>query len=125
MKLGKLASKEFSTAFKKLLQEKLPIKTSLKLRKMSSDLQREVDAYHAEYMKLIKQYGDQVKSDGTEVETQYTIPAEKKDIFLKKFDELFNTEYIFTDEMKIGVDELGSEQLSLTVEDLILLEFIG
>jgi hypothetical protein len=126
MKLSLLVAPQFSVSYKKLIQqEKLPLRTSFKLRGIHSRIDEEISRYNEMRTEILKKYcvkdekGEPKKEivDGNEI---INIAPEMRVEYQQKIVELGNIEVELP---TISCEDLGSA-VNLTAEDLIFLAFI-
>lgn len=110
--------KSIETPLSKLMEQKLPLKTSFKLSKVLKQIANELQALEEARQKLIRQYGE------VEEETQsITIKDEAKLLqFQKEFSDFLKEEVELAFE-PISIDLLG-EDCNLSVSEVTLLSVL-
>ncbi len=106
---------EATEAIQKLLDLRLPSKTSFKIQRSLRPILSELETFENERKALIQRFA-QPDDDG-----RLQIPPDKMDEFLKEMNDLLDVE-IDLSVSKISIEELGDTEMS--VRDLLLLEFL-
>lgn len=94
----------------KLLDTKLPVKTSYRISRVISKIEPEIKLFNQTRLELIKKHGKEDKETG-----QYNIPKKSIEKFTKEINELL-TQEIEIDFDCVKIEELGD----ITIEPSIL-----
>ena len=112
MKLGEIINA--TMAFQKLSNMDLRLALALSIKKLTANLQTEINFFEERRMKLLDKHGAVQENENTR-----KIPDNNIEAFQKDFKELLDTECSGTHEkIKLKL----SEDIKLTVNDIIMLE---
>ena len=105
-----------------LTEQKMPIKTSYKMMKLISNIEKEGEFFDQQLKKLLEEYA--IKDDKGQVDFhdgRVAIEKGKEDTFYKELEELNSIE-IEIPELKFSIEEL--DNLEISPKDLYLLDKI-
>lgn len=129
LKLGLLASPKFQLAYQKLLeQKKIPLATTFKLRRITRDITEQTRSYE-EFMQAAAAEAALRDQQGNPQTTEHQgrqhviLDRAKTDEYNRKVLELNDLDIELPE---LSYRELGpADALTLTTEDIVLLEFIA
>jgi len=123
MKLAKAISPKFKELMIKLINAEVPMKTAVKIKKVSEFLDEKLTNYETARVDLIKKYADLDENGDIIVDSDNnaTFSSQESRIeFAKELSELVSVDLEIK---KIPIEELG-DNISLSTTDLIILEDI-
>ena len=133
MKIGKIASEAFIISFNKLMKQKIPVKTAMKLREIAKLLGSEGTKYDEVKTVILERYALK-NEDGTiksrtengrtltEIDLKHLVDFNKE---MKELSELeIDVPIIFTSELYNKNENDDDNSLCLIAEDYANLEFI-
>lgn len=109
---------------RKLSDMKLPVKVSYAIAKNIKEIEKELNIFLEEKMKLIKEYALKDEHGNPKVENnQYIFPSGKEDECNSKYTELLEIE-IELNIRKVNAEDLINSDVEFTANELLELEFM-
>lgn len=123
MKLSTLIDPRFKQAIIKLNQQQLPLKVAYKLKGIINLIDAELQKYEEVRSAALLKYGKKKEDGSLEADESGNVPLEGDDAqhFVNEINELLS---LVVDFPQIKLSELG-DNVSMSSEELFLLEFIG
>ena len=114
--MHKIVNPEFATAYRKLMDADLPIKTAYKLKKMATQITDEQRRYDELRKQLLEKLGEKDDKGDLKIENGIVMLGDNEKAYVTEHQELLDIDIELT---AINVDDLGDVKLS--VSDLIAL----
>jgi len=122
MKLSKIINPKFKDVLRKLVTEEMPIKTALKLKKISLTVEKSLTDYETVRLATIKKHAelDETGEPKSEEGNAVFSSVEARLAFGQELSEVLDLDI---DVENLSIEELG-DKVSISVVDLIILDDI-